>query len=135
MSSSVDYQPLALSVLNAKGWDNKMRALVLASKQLPILDADRRTSENLVKGCDSEVWLDRDDSTPTLKFVAYSPSKVIRGVLAVILEQAHAVSTDSLKTFDFDDFSERIALSRFLSQSRGNGLRQVVSRIQKLATT
>ncbi len=127
--------PLAASLQNASGWDNKMRQLVFASKHLPLLAVDKRTQDNLVKGCDSDVWLDWANSEPGTYFVAYSPSKVIRGVLAVVLEQTNQLSPEALHDFDFEAFAEKLMLSRFLSQSRGNGLRQVIQRIQTLSAS
>ncbi|MCW8090603.1 SufE family protein [Alteromonas sp. ASW11-130] len=133
MMNSTEFQPLALRLLNARGWDNKMRMLVLASKQLPTLDTHLRVNDTLVKGCDSDVWLDCKDTEPTILYMAYSPSKVIRGVLAIILEQTNQLTPEAVVAFNFDEFCEKLALSRFLSQSRGNGLRKVIQRIKLLA--
>ncbi len=135
MSIPTDLLPLASGLQAANGWDNKMRQLVLASRQLPLLAVEKRTQDNLVKGCDSDVWLDRANSEAGTYFEAYSPSKVIRGVLAIILEQSNQLSTEALCDFDFDAFTEELALSRFLSQSRGSGLRQVIQRIKTLAAS
>ncbi|NMH58742.1 SufE family protein [Alteromonas ponticola] len=135
MTHSGELKPLALTLLDAQGWDNKMRALVMASKHLPMLEQGQRTETNQVKGCDSDVWLDRVSDDTTGCFMAYSPSKVIRGVLAIILEQTNNLSPEAVATFDFDAFGDELSLSRFLSQSRGNGLRQVIDRIKTLAST
>ena len=123
--------PLAQQLALAKGWDNMLRQLMLAGKQLAVLPVERRNDDNEVKGCQSRVWLTlSDDTLPTCSMLAWSDSKIIRGVLAIIQEKVNTLSPDDLRQFDFRAYFSAIGLDRYLSQSRANGIKDVVARIQ-----
>ena len=123
--------PLAQQLALAKGWDNMLRQLMLAGKQLAVLPVERRNDDNEVKGCQSRVWLTLSaDTSPTCSMLAWSDSKIIRGVLAIIQEKVNTLSPDDLRQFDFHAYFSAIGLDRYLSQSRANGIKDVVARIQ-----
>lgn len=138
-ASSQDALPLASSVANAKGWDGATRAIMLAGKQLPLLPASMRQDDTQVPGCASPVWLARISAesvtakthTDTM-IAAYSPSKIIRGVLAVLLEKANALSSAERASFDFQQYLTDNQLERHLSQSRSNGIAGVLRRLASL---
>ena len=123
--------PLALAVTKASGWDGVTRALMLAGKSLPVADEALQNEANYVPGCDSDVWLRYDPQAQ--HWEAYSPSKIIRGVLAVILEKAEQHSPEELVNVNFDDYLRQIKLSQFVSESRANGIKKVIQRLQLLA--
>lgn len=120
--------PIATTVSQAKGWDAFTRALMLAGKHLDVLDESLRTSSNEIEGCESPVWLGYSQNEHQLK--AYSPSKIIRGVLAVLLEKANSLSPEQRAVFDFDSYLKRCQLERYLSQSRGNGIKAVINALR-----
>jgi len=62
--------------------------------------------------------------------MAYSPSKVIRGVLAVLLEKANELTPQQRSEFDFERYLSRCQLERYLSQSRGNGIKSVIAKLK-----
>lgn len=128
MSTDDTLLPLASSLANSKGWDDFTRTLMLAGKSLTPLPEDERTSDTTVIGCESPVWLAYFTEQSSL--MAYSPSKVIRGVLAVLLEKANVLSDEERRNFDFEDYLSRCQLGRYLSQSRGNGIKSVISRLK-----
>ncbi|MDO6567527.1 SufE family protein [Alteromonas sp. 1_MG-2023] len=144
--------PIAQTVANAKGWDGATRAIMLAGKQLIALPESVRTESSFVPGCESKVWVAR---VPFNEFegglsvesllketlskerhediiAAYSPSKIIRGVLAVLLEKANSLSDKQRKAYDFAQYMSACNLQRHLSQSRGNGILSVLRRLNDL---
>lgn len=128
MSSDEALLPLASSLADAKGWDAFTRTLMLAGKSLKPLSLDKRTEKTEVEGCESPVWLAYSEEQDRL--MAYSPSKVIRGVLAVLLEKANALTAQQRSEFDFEQYLSRCQLERYLSQSRGNGIKSVISKLK-----
>jgi len=137
--------PLGESVLYAKGWDNAIRAIMLAGKQLPLLLECERTMDYVVPGCESEVWValkkgEEDgeqrageaENKPMGTIKAYSPSKIIRGVLAILLEKANSLTPSQRQQFDFHQYMTDCQLSRYLSQSRGSGIAKVLLRLNTL---
>ena len=128
MNSDDALLPLASSLATSKGWDDFTRTLMLAGKSLMPLPVDKRTTITEVEGCESPVWLAYSNEHGSL--MAYSPSKVIRGVLAVLLEKANALTTEQRSTFDFEHYLSRCQLERYLSQSRGNGIKSVLTKLK-----
>ncbi|MEW9798638.1 SufE family protein [Alteromonas sp. CYL-A6] len=124
--------PLARSLMAARGWDESVRAIMLAGKSLSVLPESGRQPENRVDGCDSQVWIARCGPADA-PFQAYSDSKILRGVLAILLEQANRLSHQQQLTFDYDGFMRACGLERYLSQSRNNGIRHVVARLRSLS--
>ncbi len=122
--------PLADSVASAKGWDNATRAIMLAGKSLPLLPETMRQPDAYVPGCESDVWIASTVQDGKEVMAGWSPSKIIRGVLAIILEKANNLSLSERSTFDFNDYLARCDLDRYLSQSRGNGVRTVIEKLQ-----
>ncbi|WP_412722344.1 SufE family protein [Alteromonas sp. D210916BOD_24] len=131
MSDIDELMPIASTVSQAKGWDAFTRALMLAGKDLDLLDVSLRTAQNAVEGCESPVWVSYCSSEQQLK--AYSPSKIIRGVLAVLLEKANSLTPTQRAGFDFDTYLKRCQLERYLSQSRGNGIKAVINTLRHFA--
>ena len=134
MTESTQLMPLGQSVATAKGWDGATRAIMLAGKQLLVLPESSRTEDSLVPGCESKVWVASTPSQNTgdLIIAAYSPSKIIRGVLAVLLEKANSLSDEQRKAYDFEQYMNACNLQRHLSQSRGNGILSVLRRLNTL---
>ncbi|WP_296047802.1 SufE family protein [uncultured Alteromonas sp.] len=124
--------PLADQLAQARGWDNLLRQLMLAGKSLHALAAESRNESREVSGCQSRVWLQMTvDSHNQVTMLAWSDSKIIRGVLAVIQEKVDQMSPSQLAVFDFDDWFRSIQLERYLSQSRASGIAGVVRQIRQ----
>ena len=115
--------PLANKVATAQGWDTTMREIMLASKSLPELHESYRIAENKVGGCLSDVWIVKSDSG----VMAWSDSKIIRGVLAVLLEKANS-QNDQHET-DYEAYLASLGMARYLSESRTSGIRHVINRL------
>lgn len=118
--------PLAGAVMNARGWDEKLRAIMLAGKRLRALSPDFQTELYLVPGCQSKVWLRQDPETRL--YYGWSDAKVMRGVLALLIE--YVEWPDAEKTaFSLRQYLSALNLERVLTDSRANGLNQVVNRL------
>jgi cysteine desulfurase/selenocysteine lyase len=124
-------QPLALKICEAKGWDQTTRQLMLAGKDLVKLQEQYKTAENEVLGCDSQVWISCRLNEDKLCLSGDSPSKIVRGLLAVIFEVFQGQAPHQILTFDLALYLQTLGLAKHLSQSRGNGLTAVFKTIVK----
>lgn len=86
-----------------------------------------RHEQHRIEGCESPVWLSLEADG---RFYAYSDSKILRGVLAILLEQSNALTTTQRQSYDFARFLNECGLTRYLSQSRNNGIRHVIDYLQ-----
>lgn len=121
--------PLAGQVAAASGWDEKTRQLILAGKHLPMLSEAQREAGKQVPGCQSQVYLDYQAG----QFSGWSDAKILRGVLALLLEKAHTLPAGEIAEFDFNAYLHELGIQRQLSQSRADGVGQIIARLRLLA--
>lgn len=129
-----DKNTLGIAVSKAIGWDGKYREIMLAGKQLSRLTGEFKNDNNLVSGCESDLWLDcRVQANNRLYLYADSPSKVIRGLIALLFEPIQGQNTMFILNFDFKVYLADMGLQKHLSESRGNGLNQAIKKIKEYA--
>ena len=126
---------IGASILSAPDWNSKHRLLLLASKQLPVLPEAQRTSAHEISGCEARVWvgfLYLHDGSKDVKrgLFAYSQSKVIRGILALIIEKVNQVPLTQATTLDIGAYLQQIGLSHYFSQGRRDGISHVIKHIK-----
>lgn len=121
--------PIAAAIKHAKGWDQTYRQLMLAGKDLVRLDSHLKSLATEVQGCESQVWVSCEFENNQLLLAGDSPSKIVRGLLAVIFEVLATKSPQQVLAFDLAEYLEQLSLGKHLSQSRGNGLTAVVNKI------
>ncbi|TRX56548.1 SufS family cysteine desulfurase [Thalassomonas sp. M1454] len=121
----------------ANSWDLKHRQIMLLAKQLPRIDKQQRTDDDLINGCESNSWLQvsLDLTTKQLSFMADSDAKVIRGLMVIILSAYQHKTAEQIIAFDISNFFSQLGLMQHLSPSRGNGVRAIVERIEQLAAS
>lgn len=118
-------------------WNEKHRLLLLQSKQLPILDEAMRTDTNAVLGCEASVWVDLISLNNNKRIMAYSNSKVIRGLLSVLCSKVNGDlarnETSSVYTHErLSDYLHELGLPMYFSQGRRDGMQHVMERIVDL---
>ena len=121
---------LASRIQTAGGWDEMYRQIMLAGKQLKRIPEEQRVPNNEVFGCESQVWLTCRIKGQHLELFADSPSKIVRGLLAILFEEMETKTIPQLNEFDVEAYLKELGLAKHLSQSRGNGLQAVVDKIQ-----
>lgn len=122
--------PLAQKIKAAQGWDSVYREIMMAGKELNRLPVHLQVAEYEVNGCESQVWLSCEVKEQHLHLQGDSPSKIVRGLLAIIFEVLQGQKVESIAVFDMAAYLQQLGLSRHLSSSRGNGLLAVVQFIK-----
>ena len=126
----VNILPLAQKIKAAQGWDSVYREIMMAGKELNRLPVHLQVAEYEVNGCESQVWLNCEVKEQHLHLQGDSPSKIVRGLLAIIFEVLQGQKVESIAVFDMAAYLQQLGLSRHLSSSRGNGLLAVVQFIK-----
>lgn len=114
-------------------WEDRYRYIIDLGRELPALDAALRTDERLVRGCQSQVWIDVNVVDDRLQLAVDSDAFIVKGLLAVVLAAYNNKSPKEILAFDVDAYFETLGLMQHLSPSRGNGLRAMVARIREAA--
>ena len=134
--------PIAFNIKQAKGWDNQFRQLLLASKELNALPVEMRLNDNAVFGCESDLWIAYCND----QLCAYSQSKIIRGILALLLEKVMHLnnalitnnsdpkSTSVAASFDYFAYLTELNLTPFFSVGRQDGIKNAITAIKTKLT-
>lgn len=128
-----DRVTLTRQILAAGSWEAKNRLLVQVARELPELTAGERSEANRVHGCESNVWLITHWQDARLTLRLDSDSRVIKGLLALVLAAYDGQPRSAIAGIDFNGWLAELGLARFLSSSRANGLVAIVQRIRDQA--
>ena len=115
-------------------WEDRYKYIIDLGNALPPFDETLRTPERLVKGCQSNVWLDVRQDAEKLLFAVDSDALIVRGLLAIVMAAYHDKTPAQILEFAIDDYFKQIDLERHLSPTRGNGLRAIVAKVRAIVT-
>jgi cysteine desulfuration protein SufE len=114
-------------------WEDRYRYVIELGKSLPVMPDDGRVPENIVHGCQSQVWIRHHVRDGRLVFALDSDALIVRGLIAIVLAALDDKTPEELLAVDVDALFDELALKRHLSPSRGNGLSAMVERIRRTA--
>jgi len=114
-------------------WEDKYKYIIDLGKLLPAFDAQWHTEERLVKGCQSNVWIQPHVDNDLLVFSVDSDAIIVRGLLGIVLAAFNNKSATEIAEFDISAYFTDLDLEAHLSPTRGNGLRSIVERIKNIA--
>ena len=116
-------------------WEDRYKYIIDLGKELPALAPEHRSEVNLVRGCQSQVWLTYREEGGRLYFEADSDAFIVRGLLGVVLAAYNGRSPQEIQAFDITAYFDSLNLLKHLSATRGNGLQAMVQRIKALVAT
>lgn len=115
-------------------WEDRYRYVIELGKALPELPQEKRTAQNKVQGCASQVWLvshpEDGSADPVLTFEGGSDAHIVRGLVAIVLAVYSGKHASEIARTDAIEIFDRIGLVEHLSSQRANGLRSMVKRIR-----
>ncbi|MFK7915770.1 MAG: SufE family protein [Pseudomonadales bacterium] len=116
-------------------WEDRYRYVIELGKGVAHFAAPERSEQNLVRGCQSQVWLQThvDPATQQLTIAIDSDAHIVRGLAAILIASLSHRSTADIQAEDPEQLFESLGLLGHLSPSRGNGLRAMIARIQGAA--
>lgn len=114
-------------------WLDKYEYLIELGKGLEALPESSKTDSNLIKGCQSRVWLDYKLENGLIFFKADSDAIITRGIISLLIGVYSGRSASEIAADDFS-FVEEIGLKENLSPTRANGLASMIATIRGIAT-
>ena len=116
-------------------WEDRYRFLIDLGRAVAPLPERERIDANLVRGCQSKVWLVTryDADADRLALAIDSDAHIVRGLAAVVLAAFNGKSPRAIAEFNMEGLFEELALLRHLTPTRGNGLRAMVAKIRAIA--
>ena len=110
-------------------WTQKYEYMIELSKTLDKMDESLKNEENLIKGCQSKVWLNADFKDGKINFIADSEAIITKGIIAILLIVFNNKTPDEIINSDVS-FIEKIGLKEHLSPNRANGLYSMIKQIK-----
>ena len=113
-------------------WMEKYEYIIELGKSLPIIDDKHKIEDNLIKGCQSRVWLHTQHNNGIITYTADSDAIITKGIVAILIrvlsnQQAEEIAKANLV------FIDEIGLKEQLSQTRANGLVSMIKEMKLYA--
>jgi cysteine desulfuration protein SufE len=113
-------------------WSEKYQHLIDQGNKLKPLDNNYKIADNLVKGCQSQLWLIAEIKDDKVYYQADCDSPIPKGVVALMIRILSAQTINDIKQADLY-FIQQTQLINYLSPNRVNGLMSLISRMKELA--
>jgi cysteine desulfuration protein SufE len=113
-------------------WMDKYEYIIELGKDLPKINPESKTKENLIKGCQSQVWLDADLTNNVISFTADSDAIITKGIIALLVRVLSRQSPKDIMNAQLS-FIDEIGLKSHLSPTRANGLLEMVKQMRAYA--
>jgi cysteine desulfuration protein SufE len=110
-------------------WMDKYEYIIDLGKKLPLIDEKYKVDENLIKGCQSRVWLHADTNEGKISFTADSDAVITKGIIALLVQVLNNQSAKDIANSNLY-FIDQIGLKEHLSPNRSNGLVSMVKQMK-----
>ncbi|PCI35727.1 MAG: Fe-S metabolism protein SufE [Flavobacteriaceae bacterium] len=113
-------------------WMERYEYIIELGKDLPIIEDHYKTADNLIKGCQSKVWLHADIIADNIVFTADSDAILTKGIVALLVRILSNQTPLEILGADLF-FINEIGLTEHLSPTRANGLLAMVKQLKLYA--
>jgi len=113
-------------------WMQRYEYMIELGKSLPLIDEKFKTDDNIIKGCQSKVWVNAEFKNDNIKFTADSDAIITKGIVAILIRVFSDQKPEDIinaKT----DFIDEIGLKEHLSPTRANGLVSMIKQMKMYA--
>lgn len=110
-------------------WEQKYEYIIDLGKELKGLPEEKKKEDILIKGCQSQVWLNAELRDGKIFFLADSDGILPKGIISLLVGVYSGHTAEEILAADFD-FISKIGLQEFLSPSRANGLASMIKQIK-----
>ena len=113
-------------------WMQRYEYIIDLGKKLPLIKEEFKTENNLIKGCQSKVWLQGEQNSDTVVFTADSDAILTKGIIAILIRVFSNQNPKDIIAADMN-FIDEIGLKEHLSPTRANGLVSMIKNIKMYA--
>jgi cysteine desulfuration protein SufE len=115
-----------------QNWDEKYEYIISLGKEVSNNKTNLKSPENLIKGCQSNVWLSSSMRSGKVFFFADSDALITKGLVALLLKIFSNAKPKEIALFELSLINE-IGLNKHLSMTRSNGLGKMIEKIKKIS--
>ena len=113
-------------------WMERYEYIIDLGKNLPLIQEQFKTDDNIIKGCQSKVWLQGEQSNNNVVFTADSDAILTKGIIAILIRTFSNQKPADILEADMQ-FIDKIGLKEHLSPTRANGLVSMIKQIKMYA--
>lgn len=113
-------------------WMDKYEHIISLGKELPLIDESEKKDKNLIKGCQSRVWLAADLKDGKVYFTADSDAVITKGIISLMIRVLSDATPTEITEADLF-FVDEIGLKEHLSPTRSNGLVSMIKQMKMYA--
>ena len=113
-------------------WMQRYEYIIDLGKNLPLIKEEFKTDENIIKGCQSKVWLQGEQHDDKIVFTADSDAILTKGIIAILIRTFSNQTASAILEADMN-FIDEIGLKEHLSPTRANGLVSMIKQIKMYA--
>lgn len=113
-------------------WMQRYEYIIELGKSLPLIKEEYKTEKNLIKGCQSKVWLQGEQKDDKIVFTADSDAILTKGIIAILIRAFSNQKAEDIINAD-TQFIDEIGLKEHLSATRANGLVSMIKNIKMYA--
>ena len=110
-------------------WMQKYEYLIDLGKQIPLIEESAKIDANLIKGCQSKVWLDAHWENGKMYYKADSDAILTKGIVSLLIRVFDGQPSESIRNANMD-FLNEIGLQQHLSPTRANGLFSMIKQMK-----
>tara|TARA_Y100001978_G_C23445591_1_gene315162 strand:- start:180 stop:596 length:417 start_codon:yes stop_codon:yes gene_type:complete len=110
-------------------WMQKYDYLIELSKDIPLISQEYRLNENLIKGCQSKVWLHAREIDGKVIYTADSDAIITKGIAALLIRVLSQQKAEDILENEMY-FIDAIGLKEHLSMTRSNGLVSMIKQMK-----
>jgi cysteine desulfuration protein SufE len=113
-------------------WQDRYEHLIELGKELPLIAPEKKTEENIVRGCQSRVWLNAEQQNDLVHFTADSDAMITKGLIALLVRVLNDRTPEEILNTPIT-FIDAIGLREHLSPNRANGLSAMLDQMKRYA--
>ena len=110
-------------------WMDKYEYLIELGKSVPKISEENKKEENIIKGCQSKVWLHAEKQDGLVRFYADSDAIITKGIISLLIRTFSNQKPEDIINASLD-FIDEIGLRQHLSPNRANGLNNMIKKIK-----
>ena len=110
-------------------WMDKYEYLIELGKSVPKINEENKKEENIIKGCQSKVWLHAEKHDGLVRFYADSDAIITKGIISLLIRTFSNQKPQDIINASLD-FIDDIGLRQHLSPNRANGLNNMIKKIK-----
>lgn len=134
MAALPDKEKLVRNFNRCANWEEKYLYIIELGQRLPALSAEAHNADNLIQGCQSQVWIVMERNTEgVIELTGDSDAAIVKGLIAIVFALYQQMTPQDIVAFDVRPWFEKLALTQHLTPSRSQGLEAMIRAIRTKA--